>query len=118
MARGQGAIGPVNYSIDIDAEVREHPMDDASIEARLTAIEDRLGMEAGLRPLSTATCPASSRGRRRRAISFRPWPSTQSQHTEELATHTGLLRSAHTKLDLLVTTLGRLSGDPEDEHPR
>jgi hypothetical protein len=41
---------------------------------------------------------------------------TQSQHTEELAAHTELLRSAHTKLDLLVTMLGELGAEPDEEN--
>jgi hypothetical protein len=90
-------------------------MDEGSIEARLTAIEDRLGMEAGLRAsldrdLSTISQRQAAANHLIQALSI-----TQSQHSEELATHTELLRSAHTKLDLLVLMLGRLGGDDPDD---
>jgi hypothetical protein len=89
--------------------------DGPSIEARLTAIEERLGMEAGLRAaldrdLSTIAQRQAAANHLIQALSI-----TQSQHTEELATHTQLLRSAHTKLDLLVTMLGQLSDEPEGD---
>jgi hypothetical protein len=78
-------------------------MDEGSFEARLTAIEDRLGMEAGLR--ASLDRDLSSIAQRQATANhlIQALAITQSQHTEELTTHTELLHSAHTKLDLLVT---------------
>lgn len=80
-------------------------MDEGSIEARLTAIADRMGMEAGLRAsidrdLSALTQRQAAANHLIQALAI-----THGQHTEELTTHTELLLSAHTKLDLLVTML-------------
>lgn len=87
-------------------------MQDGSVEARLAAIDDRLAMESGLR--ASIDRDLSSIAQRQAAANhlIQARSITQSRHTEDLAGHTVMLRTAHTKLDLLVTMLGRLTAEP------
>lgn len=84
------------------------------LERRVAAIEERLGVEAGLRAsgdrdLADIALTLSAQQHTIQALSI-----TQSQHNEQLDRHQRLLTEAHVKLDRIVTLLGRLIGDADD----
>ena len=86
-------------------------MDDG-LEERVTAIEERLGMEAGLRAAGDRDLAAIGQTVRAQHHLIQALAITQSQHGEILAAHgeaIETLRREHgAKLDQIITMLGRL----------
>jgi len=85
-----------------------------ALEARVSAIEERLGQEAG--PRASQDRDLATIGQRVNATNHlvQALSITQAEHTATLAEHAGFLASAHDKLDRIVVLLRRLS---EGERP-
>jgi len=83
----------------------------SDLEQRVKAIEDRLSLEAELRASVDSDLSDIAQSQRAAGHLIQALAITQSQHGETLAAHSGSLRNAHRKLDLIVTMLNR----PTDE---
>jgi len=76
------------------------------LERRIAAIEDRLGVEAGLSASGARGDMAQTLRAQQHTI--QALAITQSQHNEKLDRHEESLTSAHGKLDRIITMLDRL----------
>lgn len=84
------------------------------LEQRVTAIEERLGMESGLRASGDRDLADMAQTLRAQQHTIQALAITQSQHNEKLDRHEASLTAAHGKLDQIVSMLSRLingSGD-------
>jgi hypothetical protein len=78
------------------------------LERRITAIEDRLGEEAGLRASGDRDLGDMAQTLRAQQHTIQALAITQSQHNERLDRHEDSLTAAHGKLDRIITMLDRL----------
>jgi hypothetical protein len=78
------------------------------LEQRITAIEDRLGVEAGLRASGDRDLGDMAQTLRAQQHTIQALAITQSQHNEKLDRHEDSLTAAHVKLDRIITMLDRL----------
>jgi len=78
------------------------------LEQRITAIEDRLGVEAGLRASGDRDLGDMAQTLRAQQHTIQALAITQSQHNEKLDRHEESLTAAHGKLDRIITMLDRL----------
>ena len=78
------------------------------LEQRITAIEDRLGAEAGLRASGDRDLGDMAQTLRAQQHTIQALAITQSQHNEKLDRHQESLTAAHGKLDRIITMLDRL----------
>lgn len=78
------------------------------LERRITAIEDRLGMESGLHASSDRDPADMAQTLRAQQHTIQALAITQSQHDESLDRHEDSLTAAHGKLDRIITMLDRL----------
>jgi hypothetical protein len=79
------------------------------LEQRIAAIEERLGVESGLR--ASGDRDLADMAQTLRAQQHTIQAITQSQHNEKLDRHDASLTAAHGKLDQIITMLGRLVDD-------
>ena len=91
-------------------------MSERSLEERVTALEERLGLEAGLRAAQDRDLASVADNMRAQTMLIQALAITQADHTRTLTDHTATLRnhtarfrSVEGKLDLIVTMLGRLA---------
>jgi chromosome segregation ATPase len=87
-------------------------------ERRITAIEERLVLEAGLRAGGDRDLGDMAQALRAQQHAIQALAITQSQHNEkldrqeeQLDRHEKSLTAAHGKLDRIITTLDHLVGD-------
>jgi hypothetical protein len=78
------------------------------LERRIAAIEDRLGVEAGLRASGDRDLGDMAQTLRAQQHTIQALAITQSQHNEKLDRHEKSLTAAHGKLDRIITMLDRL----------
>ncbi|MGX6607993.1 hypothetical protein ACWKSP_38625 [Micromonosporaceae bacterium Da 78-11] len=78
------------------------------LERRIAAIEDRLGVEAGLRASGDRDLGDMAQTLRAQQHTIQALAITQSQHNEKLDRHEDSLSAAHGKLDRIITMLDRL----------
>jgi len=78
------------------------------LEHRIAAIEDRLGVEAGLRASGDRDLGDMAQTLRAQQHTIQALAITQSQHNEKLDRHEESLTAAHGKLDRIITMLDRL----------
>jgi hypothetical protein len=78
------------------------------LERRIAAIEDRLGVEAGLRASGDRDLGDMAQTLRAQQHTIQALAITQSQHNEKLDRHEESLTAAHGKLDRIITMLDRL----------
>lgn len=78
------------------------------LERRIAAIEDRLGVEAGLRAGGDRDLGDMAQTLRAQQHTSQALAITQSQHNEKLDRHEESLTAAHGKLDRIITMLDRL----------
>ena len=81
------------------------------LEQRITAIEDRLGVESGLRASGDRDLGDMAQTLRAQQHTIQALAITQSQHNEKLDRHEESLTAAHGKLDRIITMLDRLLDD-------
>ncbi|MGB8379882.1 MAG: hypothetical protein WCG47_01320 [Dermatophilaceae bacterium] len=84
------------------------------LERRIAAIEERLGVEAGLRASGDRDLADMALTLRAQQHTIQALAITQSQHNEQLDRHEQSLTEAHVKLDQIITLLGRLIGDADE----
>lgn len=78
------------------------------LERRIAAIEDRIGVEAGLRASGDRDLGDMAQTLRAQQHTIQALAITQSQHNEKLDRHEDSLTAAHGKLDRIITMLDRL----------
>lgn len=78
------------------------------LDQRITAIEERLGVEAGLRASGDRDLGDMAQTLRAQQHTIQALAITQSQHNEKLDRHEESLTAAHGKLDRIITMLDRL----------
>jgi hypothetical protein len=78
------------------------------LEQRIVAIEDRLGVEAGLRASGDRDLGDMAQTLRAQQHTIQALAITQSQHNVKLDRHEESLTAAHGKLDRIITMLDRL----------
>lgn len=78
------------------------------LERRIAAIEDRLGVESGLRASGDRDLADMAQTLRAQQHTIQALAITQSQHNEKLDRHEESLTAAHSKLDRIITMLDRL----------
>jgi hypothetical protein len=78
------------------------------LERRIAVIEDRLGVEAGLRAGGDRDLSDMAQTLRAQQHTIQALAITQSQHNEKLDRHEESLTAAHGKLDRIITMLDRL----------
>ncbi|MGX6605331.1 hypothetical protein ACWKSP_24815 [Micromonosporaceae bacterium Da 78-11] len=78
------------------------------LERRIAAIEDRIGVEAGLRASGDRDLGDMAQTLRAQQHTIQALAITQSQHNEKLDRHQDSLTAAHGKLDRIITMLDRL----------
>jgi hypothetical protein len=78
------------------------------LEQRIAAIEDRLGVEAGLRASGDRDLGDMAQTLRAQQHTIQALAITQSQHNEKLDRHEESLTAAHGKLDRIISMLDRL----------
>jgi hypothetical protein len=78
------------------------------LERRIAAIEDRLGVESGLRASGDRDLGDMAQTLRAQQHTIQALAITQSQHNEKLDRHQESLTAAHGKLDRIITMLDRL----------
>ena len=78
------------------------------LEQRIAVIEDRLGVEAGLRAGGDRDLGDMAQTLRAQQHTIQALAITQSQHNEKLDRHEESLTAAHGKLDRIITMLDRL----------
>ena len=78
------------------------------LERRITAIEDRLGIAAGLRTSGDRDLGDMAQTLRAQQHTIQALAITQSQHNEKLDRHEESLTAAHGKLDRIITMLDRV----------
>jgi hypothetical protein len=78
------------------------------LERRIAAIEDRLGVESGLRASGDRDLGDMAQTLRAQQHTIQALAITQSQHNEKLDRHEDSLAAAHGKLDRIITMLDRL----------
>jgi hypothetical protein len=83
------------------------------LEQRITAIEDRLGVEAGLRASGDRDLGDMAQTLRAQQHTIQALAITQSQHNGKLDRHEESLTAAHGKLDRIITMLNRLLDNDE-----
>jgi hypothetical protein len=83
------------------------------LEQRITAIEDRLGVEAGLRASGDRDLGDMAQTLRAQQHTIQALAITQSQHNEKLDRHEDSLTAAHGKLDRIINMLDRLLDNDE-----
>lgn len=81
------------------------------LERRIAAIEERLGVESGLRASGDRDLADMAQTPRAQQHTIQAPAITQSQHDEKLDRHKASLTAAHAKLDQIIAMLGRLAGD-------
>ncbi len=84
------------------------------LERRIAAIEDRLGVESGLRASGDRDLGDMAQTLRAQQHTIQALAITQSQHNEKLDLHEQSLTAAHGKLDQIITLLTRLTDDRAD----
>ena len=83
------------------------------LEQRIAAIEDRLGVESGLRASGDRDLADMAQTLRAQQHTIQALAITQSQHNEKLDRHEESLTAAHGKLDRIISMLGRLTDERE-----
>ena len=83
------------------------------LERRIAAIEDRLGVESGLRASGDRDLGDMAQTLRAQQHTIQALAITQSQHNEKLDRHEQSLTAAHGKLDRIITLLTQLTDGPE-----
>lgn len=78
------------------------------LERRIAAIEDRLGVESGLRASGDRDLSDMAQTLRAQQHTIQALAITESQHNEKLDRHEESLTAAHGKLDRIITMLDRL----------
>jgi len=78
------------------------------LEQRIAVIEDRLGVEVGLRASGDRDLGDMAQTLRAQQHTIQALAITQSQHNEKLDRHEDSLTAAHGKLDRIITMLDRL----------
>lgn len=78
------------------------------LERRIAAIEDQLGVEAGLRASGDRDLGDIAQTLRAQQHTIQALAITQSQHNEKLDRHQDSLTAAHGKLDRIIAMLDRL----------
>lgn len=78
------------------------------LEQRIAAIEDRLGVESGLRASGDRDLADMAQTLRAQQHTIQALAITQSQHNDKLDRHEESLTAAHGKLDRIITMLDRL----------
>ena len=86
------------------------------LERRIAAIEERLGVESGLRASGDRDLADMAQTLRAQQHTIQALAITQAQHNEKLDRHEASLTAAHDKLDQIITMLGRLA-EREDGRP-
>jgi hypothetical protein len=83
------------------------------LERRITAIEERLNVESGLRASGDRDLADMAQTLRAQQHTIQALAITQSQHNEKLDRHEASLTAAHGKLDQIIVMLGRLLDEGE-----
>ncbi len=78
------------------------------LERRIAAIEDRIGVESGLRASGDRDLADMAQTLRAQQHTIHALAITQSQHNEKLDRHEDSLSAAHGKLDRITAMLDRL----------
>lgn len=78
------------------------------LERRIAAIEDRLGVESGLRASGDRDLGDMTQTLRAQQHTIQALAITQAQHNEKLDRHEQSLAAAHGKLDRIIAMLDRL----------
>ena len=78
------------------------------LERRIAAVEERLGLEAGLRASGDRDPGGMAQTLRAQQHTIQALAITQSLHNEKLDRHDESLTAAHGKLDRIITLLDRL----------
>jgi hypothetical protein len=78
------------------------------LERRIVAIEDRLGVESGLRASGDRDLADMAQTLRAQQHTIQALAITQSQHNEKLDRHEESLTAAQGKLDRIIAMLDRL----------
>lgn len=81
------------------------------LEWRIAAVEERLGVESGLRASGDRDLADMAQTLRAQQHTIQALAITQSQHNEKLDRHERSLDEAHGKLDQIIAMLGRLLDD-------
>lgn len=86
-----------------------------NLEERVTALEQRLDQEAGLRASVDRDLGSLGQTVRAQHHLIQALAITQGQHTDTLDRHTQSLDAAHEKLDRIIALLTRLTAEPPDD---
>jgi hypothetical protein len=78
------------------------------LDRRLAAVEERLGLESGLRASGDRDLADMAQSMRAQQHTIQALAITQSQHNEKLDRHEASLTAAHGKLDRIITMLGQI----------
>lgn len=78
------------------------------LERRIAAVEDRLGVQSGLRASGDRDLADMAQTLRAQQHTVQALAITQSQHNEKLDRHEESLHAAHGKLDRIIAMLDRL----------
>ncbi|RZU48824.1 hypothetical protein EV385_0549 [Krasilnikovia cinnamomea] len=78
------------------------------LERRIAALEEQVGLEAGLRASADRDLSGLAQTLRAQHHSIQAMAINQSQHNEKLDRHEESLAAAHGKLDRIITMLDRL----------
>lgn len=78
------------------------------LDRRLAAVEERLGLESGLRASGDRDLADMAQTLRAQQHTIQALAITQSQHNEKLDRHEESLTAAHGKLDRIIAMLGQI----------
>lgn len=84
------------------------------LERRLVAVEERLGLESGLRASGDRDLSDMAQTLRAQQHTIQALAINQSQHNEKLDRHEASLTAAHGKLDRIITMLGQIIDRDDD----